>query len=118
MKIIVTDCYEESDQKIFIAGINLLQTSSKQKFDKTFTELSAAEKHDLLVLLDTEAKEYSKNKKKEEPTHFFSMMKQLTLWGYFTSETGSTKALRYVPIPGKYEGCIAYTKGDRAWSEI
>ena len=118
MKIIVTDCYEENDQKIFIAGINLLQNSSKQKFDKTFTELSAAEKHDLLVLLDTEAKEYSKNKKKEEPTHFFSMMKQLTLWGYFTSEAGATKALRYVPIPGKYEGCIAYTKGDRAWSEI
>lgn len=118
MKIIVTDCYEEKDQKIFITGISLLQNFSKQKFDKTFTELSAVEKHDLIVLLDTEAKAYSKNKKKEEPTHFFSMIKQLTLWGYFTSETGSTKALRYVPVPGKYEGCIAYTKGDRAWSEI
>ncbi len=117
MKIIVTDCYEVNDQKIFIDGVNLLQNASKQKFNKTFTELLAVERHDLVVLLDTEAKAYSKNKKKDEPTHYFSMIKQLTLWGYFTSETGSTKALRYVPIPGKYEGCIAYTKGDRAWSE-
>jgi hypothetical protein len=118
MKIIVTDCYEENDQKIFIDGINLLQSASKQKYDRTFIEISAEEKHDLLVSLDTEAKEYSKNKKKEDPTHYFSMIKQLTLWGYFTSEIGATKALRYVPIPGKYEGCIDYTKGEKAWSEI
>ncbi|MEP6735434.1 MAG: gluconate 2-dehydrogenase subunit 3 family protein [Chryseolinea sp.] len=118
MKIIVTDCYEPSEQKLFMDGIDLLQNASKQKFDKTFTELSGSEKHELLVQLDREAKDYNKNKKKEEPTHFFSMIKQLTLWGYFTSETGSTKALRYMPVPGKYEGCIAYTKGDRAWSEI
>lgn len=118
MKIIVTDCYEEKDQKIFITGISLLQNFSKQKFDKTFTELSAVEKHDLVVLLDTEAKAYSKNKNKEEPAHYFTMIKQLTLWGYFTSETGATKALRYVPVPGKYEGCTDYMKGEKAWSEI
>ncbi len=118
MKTIVTDCYEANDQKIFIGGINLLQTTSKQKFDKTFTELSAEEKHDFIVILDNESKEHSKNKKEEEPAHYFTMIKQLTLWGYFTSETGATKALRYVPVPGKYEGCIKYTKGDRAWSEI
>jgi hypothetical protein len=43
-------------------------------------------------------------------------MKQLTMLGYFTSEVGSTQALRYVPVPGKYEGCIPYKKGDRAWA--
>lgn len=118
MKTIVTDCYEENDKKIFMEGFNLLQHASKQKFDKTFTELLANEKHDLLLTVDNEAKEHSKSKKQEEPAHYFTMMKQLTLWGYFTSETGSTKALRYVLVPGKYEGCIAYTKGDRAWSEI
>jgi hypothetical protein len=44
------------------------------------------------------------------------MMKQLTVWGYFTSEAGATKALRYVPVPGRYEGCIPYTKGEKAWA--
>jgi hypothetical protein len=44
------------------------------------------------------------------------MMKELTLTGFFTSEVGATKALRYVAIPGRYEGCVPYTKGDKAWA--
>jgi hypothetical protein len=46
----------------------------------------------------------------------FGMMKQLTVWGYFTSEVGATKALRYVAVPTRYEGCIPYKKGDKAWA--
>ena len=51
-----------------------------------------------------------------QPAHYFRMMKELTLWGYFTSEPGATKALRYVAVPGRYEGCIPYKKGDKAWA--
>jgi len=69
-----------------------------------------------LTALDKEAKDYQKNKKKEEPTHYFTQMKQLTLFGYFTSKEGATQALRYVAVPGKYEGCIDYKKGDKAWA--
>jgi len=69
-----------------------------------------------LVDLDKEAKEYGKTKKQDDPNHYFSQVKQLTLWGYFTSEPGATKALRYVAVPGKYEGCIPYNKGDKAWA--
>ena len=44
------------------------------------------------------------------------MMKELTLLGFFTSEVGATKALRYVAVPTKFEGCVEYKKGDRAWA--
>src|SRR5690606_9222296 len=54
--------------------------------------------------------------KDEKPNHFFTMMKQLTLTGFFTSEVGMTKALRYVKIPGKYDGDYPYKKGDRAFA--
>lgn len=56
------------------------------------------------------------NKVEEFPNHFFTMLKQLTLTGFFTSEVGMTKALRYVKIPGKYDGNFPYKKGDRAFS--
>jgi hypothetical protein len=42
-------------------------------------------------------------------------MKELTLVGYFTSEIGCTKALRYVESPGSYDGNLPYKKGDRAF---
>lgn len=51
-----------------------------------------------------------------EANHFFTMLKQLTLTGFFTSEVGMTKALRYVKIPGKYDGDYPYKKGDRAFA--
>ncbi len=134
MKTIVNDCYEEKDQKTFVDGMGKLNDASKKKYNKGFLDLSADEKHAFLVDMDKEAKDYMKKKgdfdkqqdekakanaayKKEEmPTHYFTMMKQLTLWGYFTSEPGATKALRYIAVPGRYEGCVPYKKGDKAWA--
>ncbi|MBS1604614.1 MAG: gluconate 2-dehydrogenase subunit 3 family protein [Bacteroidetes bacterium] len=54
--------------------------------------------------------------KDEYPPHYFSMIKQLTIWGYFTSEAGMTKALRYIESPGKFDGAYPYKKGDKAWA--
>ena len=51
---------------------------------------------------------------KSEPAHYFRMMKELALLGYFTSEPGATKALRYVESPGRFDPCIPYTKGEPA----
>jgi hypothetical protein len=34
------------------------------------------------------------------PDHYFTMMKQLTILGYFTSKEGRTGATRYEPVPG------------------
>ncbi len=116
MKVIVTDCYDEKDQKIFHEGVAKLNDASKKKFDKDFVALNAEQKHELLVGLDGEMKDYNKGKKKDDPNHYFTLMKQLTLWGFFTSEPGATKALRYLPVPGKWEACIPYKKGDKAWA--
>ena len=38
--------------------------------------------------------------------HWFSMLKDLTVWGYYTSEVGQVEELGIVPVPaGSYEGC-------------
>jgi len=44
------------------------------------------------------------------------MLKQLTLTGFFTSEVGMKQALRYVKIPGRYDGNYPYKKGEKAWA--
>jgi len=116
MKVIVTDCYTPDDQNAFTAGIGKLNDASNKKFSKDFMDLSADQKHDLLVDLDKEAKDYGGTKKENDPNHYFTMMKQLTIWGYFTSEPGATKALRYLAVPGHYDGNFPYKKGDKAWA--
>jgi hypothetical protein len=50
------------------------------------------------------------------PTHYFRMMKELTLLGYFTSEIGMTQAQRYAETPGRYDPCLPYTPGEKSWA--
>jgi hypothetical protein len=118
MHVIVRDCYDDQNQQIFLDGMNKLNEASRQKNGKSFMESSPAERKSLLIDLDKEQKNYTAKKKASDPTHYFRMMKELTIWGYFTSQPGATKDLRYVAVPGKYEGCIPYKKGDRAWATL
>lgn len=116
MHTIVRDCYNKTDQDIFIAGMGKLNDESKKLNGKNFMEASPEERKNLLIALDKEQKDYAASKKPEDPQHYFRMMKELTIWGYFSSEPGATKALRYIAVPGKYQGCIPYKKGDKAWA--
>ncbi|AMR32203.1 twin-arginine translocation pathway signal protein [Mucilaginibacter sp. PAMC 26640] len=134
MALMVKDCYAADDQKVFKEGISKLDEASSKKFSKKFMEATPAQRTELLTELDKEAKEYATKKGKDAeedkakhkddkdykapnvPNHYFTMLKQLTILGYFTSEVGATKALRYVPVPGKYVGDFPYKKGDHAWA--
>jgi hypothetical protein len=117
MQIMVSDCYEAKDQEIFMNGMAELKfKASKAKMGKAFMEATPGERTAFLTELDKEAKEYQQNKKNEDPTHYFTMMKQMTLSGLFTSKIGATEVLRYIAVPGKYEGCVPYTKGEKAWA--
>jgi hypothetical protein len=114
MKVIVADCYSEAEQKIFVEGVNKLNAAGREAYNKNFIDLSADKRLDLLTAIDKEVFQFNLSRKEEDTDHYFSMIKQLTIWGYFTSEPGGTKALRYVPVPGRYEGCVDYN-GESAW---
>lgn len=116
MTVMVNDCYEEKDQKAFKEGMDKINDLSEKSYSKSFMQITPQQRHELLVKLDAEQKDYSKNKKPEDAAHYFRLMKELTLLGYFTSEIGTTQARRYVAVPGRYEGCIPYKKGDKAWA--
>ncbi len=52
----------------------------------------------------------------DPPTHYFRMMKELALLGYFTSEIGVTQAQRYIESPGRFDPCVPYTPGEKSWA--
>lgn len=117
MQTMISDCYSPQERDIFIKGIDKLNQASKDKFGKKFLSLEAGDKHDLLLSLEAEAKNYASTKKPEDSEiHYYTLMKQLTLLGFLTSEPGATKAMRRVSVPGRYEACIPLEDGQKAWS--
>ena len=116
MALMVTDCYDDQDQQIFRDGVAKLENASMKMNGKSFMQSSPAQRVALLESLDKEQKSYMDHKKPDDRAHYFRMMKELTLLGYFTSEIGYTQALRYREAPGHYDPCVPYTKGEKAWA--
>lgn len=116
MALMVTDCYEPKDQQIFREGMRRLDAACEKMHGMAFMRASTAQRTAVLTALDKEAIDFMKARKPEEPTHYFRMMKELALLGFFTSEIGATQALRYKESPGPYEGCVPYKKGEKAWA--
>lgn len=135
MALMVTDTYKPEDQTVFRAGMKQLDDASKKESGKGFMAATPEQRLALLEKLDKEAKDYHDSKearkraaeteqktmppdttKVEEPEHYFRMMKELTLLGYFTSEIGCTQAQRYAETPGKFEPCVPYTPGETSWA--
>ncbi len=116
MALMVTDTYEPSDQKIFRDGMRQLDQESKTANGTTFMASTPAQRLSLLEKLDREQKTYMDARKDDAPSHYFRMMKELTLLGYFTSEIGYTKAMRYAESPGRFDPCLPYTPGETAWA--
>lgn len=112
MAVMVADCYELKYQTVFFDGLRTIKALAKQQFDKGFMQLSKAQRHELLSALDQQAKQAAAN----PLPHFFILIKQLTLMVFFTSKVAATEVLRYVAIPGRYDGNLPYKKGDRAWA--
>ena len=110
-----TDCYSEADKETVFQGIYKLNATSNAKYGKEFIEITNTQKQELLTIIDAEAKKHNLQNQ-QQSIHYFTMMKQLILLAFFTSEFGVTQVLRYNPVPGKYEGCIPYKKGETSWA--
>ena len=109
MALMVTDTYEDREQQIFRAGMRQLEQAS-------FMAAKPAQRLALLERLDREQKAYMDGKADDRPAHYFRLMKELTLLGYFTSEIGCTQAQRYRETPGRFDPCVPYTPGETAWA--
>jgi hypothetical protein len=109
MQEIVRDFYDANERAVFTAGLSELQAASRAKFSgRKFEALAPEERHALLLTFEP-----------PNPTpDFYRMLKQLTIWGYFSSEIGATQALAHVPVPDRYEACVTIDPATtKPWSE-
>jgi hypothetical protein len=115
MAMMVTECYNDKQHAVFMEGLIKINEASTAKYGAAFGDCTPAQRTDLANALDAEQRAYTAKKAKDDPAHYFRMMKELSVLGYFSSEIGCTQAVRYIEVPGAYHGDIPYKKGDRAW---
>ncbi len=112
--LMLKDYYEGKDQKRFLEGLAKVESDAQSAHGKPFVQLNPEEQDAILTKFDRVAFDTNKNGVDDQP--FFTMVKELTLLGYFTSEVGATEVLQYDPVPGNYEGCVPLVDVGRAWA--
>jgi len=110
--MMMQECYPKDDQDDFHDGLTVFNKWSKKHFKKEFLNLNDNQKETAVTRVD---KEVLTGEIDSDALNFYWTLKELTMLGFFTSETGATETLRYRQTPGNYEGCIPYEKGDKAW---
>lgn len=116
----ITDCADVKVQNKFIDGLQDLQQFAFEQFGKSFENCLIEQQDTVLVYFENKDEPFpgiiGKAQNKFLGKSFFTTLKEYTSVGYFTSEVGATKGLRYLYIPGKYEACQLLKPGEKSWA--
>lgn len=108
MALLITDCYERGAVERMRTGLASVRERCESSCGGPFTKLSPSERETFVKALDAEAVAAG-------DTHWFHLMRRVAVQGYFSTETGLTKALRYIRVPGHWTGCMPLEPGQPAW---
>jgi hypothetical protein len=110
--LLLTEWFEPSETKEFLAGIADVDARSRKKFSAAFVDCTPAQQTALLTELDAAAMVFAAGQKQTmqsqatpPPMNFFYQIKKLTLAGYYTSEIGFSQELGKSIIPAEHTGC-------------
>jgi hypothetical protein len=121
--VILTEWATEDERKNFLSGLADVDKQSNSLYAKDFAASSAEQQIALLRSMD-EAAAIARSVPKARPPFwepegrdtrlqgdFFSVFKNMTLHGYYTSEIGFSKELQLQIIPGAQHGCTDLAPG-------
>lgn len=117
---IVLQWYTDNERQIFMEGCDRVEALCREQFAAEFSALSAEQQDKILSQMEAEAGRSQMGFSidinfDEDPSPFFTKLKELVVVGYYTSETGATQELLYDPMPMEYKGDIPLTEVGGSW---
>ena len=133
IETMIKDCYTNAQGVHFKKGLDQVEEKA-QAMGGNFISLNLEQQTEILKAMEAAAKEEKQaisdvkevdaetgkekddGKAAKQVTPFFNLAKELTIFGYDTSEIGATMERDYIPIPGRFEGCIPLEEGQKAYA--
>ncbi len=122
IELMVADWFDDDERAIFNRGLVALTARSKQLHGKLFYELLPEQQEVILEEMEAAAGDSSwyefGNTQREfvSDAPFICQIKELTIWGFFTSELGGTQVLRYEAMPMKFDGNQKLERDGSSWA--
>lgn len=106
IEFMLQEWYPSQDRERFLDGMTHLREHCMQQYRQPFPALDQDDQVQVVTALQDGQAAYFDDGGQE----FFTHVKQLTIFGYYTSEIGMTVERRYLPLPGRYDGAYPYDK--------
>lgn len=132
---ILTGYVKPEEMAVFMDGLADVEARAGQAAaGQTFVQLSPEQQTSLIQTLESEAKTWRETrmtqqqvtqdaesgasaKSADQAVPFFTLLKALTLTGYYTSEIGASQELTYLHVAGAYRGDISVAEaGGKAYA--
>jgi gluconate 2-dehydrogenase gamma chain len=123
IELMVANWLTDSERAIFDAGLKDIETRIPQDYGSSFDQLDAQQQLNVMEALEDAAADspwYEFGNVMREfisDAPFICQFKELTVWGFFTSEVGGSQVLRYDPMPMYFDGNIPLAPDDSSWTQ-
>jgi len=133
MALMASAVYSDRNREVLRDGLRRIDEACRAAHGAPFMTASPVQRLSLLETLDREQRTFTEERatparsraplpgdpdeeRERTDVHYFRLMKELALQGYFTSEVGYTRAMRYVEAPGRFDPCTPHAPGDKTWA--
>jgi len=112
----MADFYLPRTQDVMRAALVRIDTDAQAAHGMRFVALTPEQQVAQMNIYDKEQYDAGRRPATSPDPHFFRIFKELTTLGYFTTEVGATKILRYDATPGPFRGDIPLAQVGRSWA--
>ena len=122
IELMVVNWLNDEEKSIFDAGLQDIEARIPAEYGMPFNKLGDQQQLQIMEDLEAAASDSSwydfANVQRDfvSDAPFICQLKELTIWGFFTSEKGSKQVLRYDPMPMQFEGDIPLAPEDSSWA--
>lgn len=110
-----------AERRFFFGGLDDFNQEAVGRYGADFPNCAHGQK--VLLMRQAEAATTRGDNALIDPAQrsglsFFAMFKGLAINGFFCSDVGCTRVLRYLPAPGRYVGDWPIDRGTPQWSSL
>ena len=122
IELMVANWLNDAEKLIFSQGLQDIETRIPQQYGHPFDQLSPSNQLEIMEDLEDAAADspwYEFGNVMREfmsDAPFICQFKELTVWGFFTSQEGASQVLRYNPMPMHFDGDIPLAFDESSWS--
>ena len=124
VELMVAHWLNEEETAIFNAGLTDMEVRIPADFGQAFQALAPEQQLEVMEALEDEASgspwydfgNVQRDFVSDAP--FICQLKELTVWGFFTSREGGSQVLRYDPMPMYFDGDTPLRQDDSSWLTV